>query len=622
MKNVSAAYFINCCESFRRAAAVCLLPVFCFCLFFAGGCGRQAAEKVLCHIVMEEGEGFFVKNPVQTVERGRDAVFFLQLENGYEWEEPDDGIHTFVFSDSGDGKTASLTIKNVQYSETLRVFAKKNRRIAYYANGGIRLDGGALDEGILQPAPDTHLRVNTLPGTDLFAKEGFVQTCWNTRPDGSGESIGLGSRVDFKEGMALYAQWEPWTDAACFTYGQERGFCVITDYHESVNTNPDIVCIPASLDGYPVRRIAKHALKEAECRTLILPGGIYEVEKQAFAQSLLEEIYFYDDLMKISDYAFEGCLNLKHVHINAVQKPVYSGSCFDTFQDKYDRLLSLRGKKKIVLFSGSSARFGYDSAKIDEAFTEYDVVNMGVFAYSPALPQLLLISDAMQEGDILVDAPEFDAARRQFCCQRELDYAVFAMMESNYDAFAKLDIRNFSQVFTAYASYNALRQEMEKKSYAVCASACDEDGNPAQGASYNSYGDYILYRPNAADEQPVFGLEAVYCRRAFPKEEYIEPLNRMFQCFLEKGVKVYFTYAPRNRLALSKDSTFKERAKLHAYLKKELVVPVISQLEDSLYSGIYLYGTDNHLSTQGAALRTERLIQELRLRIQNKGAGK
>ena len=54
------------------------------------------------------------------------------------------------------------------------------------------------------------------------------------------------------------------------------------------------------------------------------------------------------------------------------------------------------------------------SALLDEALPDYQVVNMGVFAYTNATPQLLLILDCMQAGDILLDSPEFDAAQRQF----------------------------------------------------------------------------------------------------------------------------------------------------------------------------------------------------------------
>lgn len=596
----------------------------------AAGCGRKTdrIDKItdkntdFCHIVLEQGEGFCVENPAQTVRRGSDATFKLQLEDGYEWnrDAKDSQLSSYVLSYDKSGKKIEITVKNVQYSESFQAFVKKSgKKIRYYANGGVRTDGRQPAKEAEVPAASSHARPNTAVGTDLFKREGYVQTGWNTKPDGSGTSVGLGSRVDFQEGMALYAQWVPWTDPKCFSYREERGFCVITDYKGTSQT----VCIPASLGGYPVRRIAEHALEGANCRIAVLPPGIYEIEKWAFrGASFLEKIYFYDDLMKVSDYAFEGCPRLSTVQINAIQQPVYSGSYFDTFQDKYDRLRMLSTKKKIVLFSGSSTRFGYDSAMLDEAFASYEIVNMGVFAYSPALPQLLLILDLMHEGDILLDAPEFDAANRQFCSQTELDYAIFAMMESNYDTFAQLDIREFSQVFTAYTAYNALRQDMEKKSYHISASDYDEEGNPIEGPSYNPYGDYILYRPNAETEQPIYGLAVHYTVRAFPKEQYIKPINRIFQRFLDHGVRVYVTYAPRNRNALSEDSTKEERARLHTYLKQNLIVPVISELEDSLYSGVYLYGTDNHLSTEGVKLRTEKVIADLKLQIQRENQNK
>lgn len=55
-------------------------------------------------------------------------------------------------------------------------------------------------------------------------------------------------------------------------------------------------------------------------------------------------------------------------------------------------------------------------------------------------------------------------------------------------------------------------------------------------------------------------------------------------------------------------------------MKENLVVPVISEIEDSLYSGVYLYGTDNHLSTEGVKLRTEKIIEEIRVQMQKEEA--
>lgn len=99
-------------------------------------------------------------------------------------------------------------------------------------------------------------------------------------------------------------------------------------------------------------------------------------------------------------------------------------------------------------------------------------------------------------------------------------------------------------------------------------------------------------------------------------ETHIEPLNAMYRCFLEKGIAVYYTYLPRNALALSESSMLEARAELDSYLRDNLCVPIIAGLENSLWSGVYLYGTDNHLSTEGAAIHTERVIAALKVQME------
>ena len=47
-------------------------------------------------------------------------------------------------------------------------------------------------------------------------------------------------------------------------------------------------------------------------------------------------------------------------------------------------------------------------------------------------------------------------------------------------------------------------------------------------------------------------------------------------------------------------------------LAENLCVPVISDIEDSLYAGNYFYLIDSHLSSQGAEIRTRRVIDDLR----------
>ena len=92
---------------------------------------------------------------------------------------------------------------------------------------------------------------------------------------------------------------------------------------------------------------------------------------------------------------------------------------------------------------------------------------------------------------------------------------------------------------------------------------------------------------------------------------YIDPLNAVYDKFTADGIRVLFTYAPSNKAALSEESDSDALAELDAWLRETLHAEVISPIEDSLYPGRYLFGTDNHLSTEGAEIRSERIRRDL-----------
>ena len=582
------------------------------CLSFFAGCGSRDIKQddFSCNIVIEEGQGFTVENNTCSVKKGRDASFKINLEDGYQLagaQYPD-----YSIQQADIGNSITLTLQKVRYSELVSLDIKKsNLNINYFANGGIRLDNGSASEAVQVAVLPSHLRVNTAKGTDIFSRKGYTLIGWNTASDGSGEHIGLGSRVEITNEMLLYAEWSKWSDSNDFSYEIDNNSVIITGY----KGNEDKITVPAEINNMPVIAIEANGFLNVQCEIVVLPSSIRRLESYAFKNSALKEIYLYDNLSYVNDYTFEGCTELTTLHINAIELPVYSGSYYDTFQDKYDWLFSLKNHQKIVLFSGSSTRFGYDCEMLKEAFPDYEIVNMGVFAYTNAVPQLQLILDCMDDGDILIHAPEFDAAKRQFCTTQDVDSAIFSMMESDYDTFAKLDLRKFQKVFSSFNSYLNTKSNMTSSSYDLSASNFDENGTPVDEPSYNKYGDYILYRPNSTSVKPIYGLPVDYTIKAFPLEQYLTPLNQMYTSFLEKGIRVYFTYAPRNIYAISEDSTLEEREKLDQYFRQNLIVPVISNMEDSLYQGTYLYGTDNHLSTEGAKIRTEKIIEDLKKQL-------
>lgn len=487
---------------------------------------------------------------------------------------------------------------------------KSVTRIRYEGNGGaVR---GQDKMNLTREITYAHQRENTLQGTVWFEREGYVMTGWNTEPDGSGLAVGLGSRIDPQTAGTLYAQWLPCSPDADFDWETDGGGAVIAGYHGQ----GDICVLPEKHEGLPVRTIRTGAFRGTDFSLLVFSPSLRTVEEGAFQDCEINTLLLFDSLKTVSDACYSACHGLETLRINAATSPVYSGSYFDTFQDKYDYLLSLRGKKKLVLSSGSSGRYGYDSALLKQAFPDLEPVNMGVYAFTNALPQLQLILKQMEAGDILLYAPEFDAIPEQFCVSNRLDTGFWAMMEGNYDTAAKLDMGAFSGVFDSLGEYLSIRSRMPGKDYGVSPAHYDDDGNFYAFSTYNQYGDFILPRPNSATDERLRHNIADYTVNSFPVE-IIQSLNAALSPFAEKGVSVFFTYTPRNVHSLTEASAPEARQALHTWLKENLAVPLISEIEDSLLPGRYFWLIDSHTGTEGASIHTQRVIRDLQNALTN-----
>ena len=554
-------------------------------VIFLSGCGRQEKKEASCVVVLEECRDVVPDRKSADTGRGKDVSFTLFLKNGCVITGTD--YEKYEIAEKN-GK-AVLTLKDVRYSTIVRLNTTYECR-TYFPNGG---------EGEPVRASTSGKAGNTL--TQPFKRTGYLQTGWNTKADGSGEYVGFGSRCEEKE---LFAQWDKETEESDFSYTCTEESAVVTGYHGQGTR----CVLPDTLGGKKVRVIRRGAFKNAGFTEFVCSDTVQTIEAGAFENARVEAVTLFDNLLQISDESFRGC-PVRTLYLNARRAPVYAGSYFSAFPDKCKRLFDLQGKK-IVLFSGSSGRYGYDSAAIDEAFPEYDVVNMGTYAYTNARPQLDIIYQAMDEGDILVEAPEFDAAAQQFCESNELDRFFFSLTETDYKLIALLDLRSYTGVFDALNEYLYEHGRMEGRDYSYLPSEYDDDGNEIDYPTYNEYGDYVLKRPNSGKDEMHRIIPADYTTDTITVRR-IEALDQQLAHFKEKGVTVLFTYAPRNRSSLTEGSTPKRRRETETLLKQKLSVPVISDIEESLYSGIYFYEIDNHLSDEGVVLRTGRLIADM-----------
>ena len=576
------------------------------CLLFVGlmtlcGCipARTPAEK--CTIVVEDHPLLTFSQQVYTLERYGHATITVGVPKGQRIVSVnyDNYSLSSKVQESENYDYYNLTLHQVRYSALIRLTTGDAYSTSYHPGQG-------AGETITLMEESPHLYFNTLPYRQQFTRDGYTPIGWNTQPDGSGTAVGFGSRIDHTNSshLDLYMQWLPWTPAGDFSYIRQGDEILITGFHSSGD-----VVIPSHIEGLPVTGIASSAFRDLTIGTLALPETMRYLEPEAFADTQIEKLYFFDSLELFQKDSFSRCA-ITTIHIQAVQDPVYSGSYFDTFPDKMDYLASLKDSQKIILFCGSSARFSYDSPRLEQAFPQYRVVNMGVYAYSNMSPQAELVLGFVREGDILLSSPELDTIETQFCGSRALDREFFCMVESNYDLFARLDCRNYTNIFEAFQQFNDSRKKMTPRSYQESPASYDEDGNRQLSPTYNLQGDYILYREDNLSGK-TFGIKRAYYNPQYIKEQDLEGINRVYDAFEAKGVRVLFTYSPRSRISISPDSTAQTAQALDALLRQRLHAQVISPIEDSLMDPLYFYATDNHLSTNGVKLYTAQVIAYL-----------
>ena len=87
----------------------------------------------------------------------------------------------------------------------------------------------------------------------------------------------------------------------------------------------------------------------------------------------------------------------------------FNETYFAELGDMYDRLCGIKGKKRVIIGT-SSVAFGVDSALIEDqlalAGEEYSVVNFGLYGALGTKIMLDLSENRINEGDIVILAPE------------------------------------------------------------------------------------------------------------------------------------------------------------------------------------------------------------------------
>lgn len=579
------------------------------------GCAETTQNDKLVSVSIADSLFFTASTAAAKVREGEDLTVTLDMRTGYEFVSCDYGDYRAETEANGD---VTLTLYNITAPSRVTVTSRLREvdaqresatcSITYDYNGG-SADGEksrTVDYTLSQ-----HLRPNTWNGQGL-ERLGCTLLGWNTRSDGSGEHIGLGSRVTVGDGQSvtLYAEWAEWLPERDFlirTYPD--GTAAVTGYRGTGDA--EMFVIPAEIDGYKITEIAGSFTTNIPCgrltsRSLVLPDGILSIGGGAFINSAFEEIYFFDNLENIADAAFT--YNLTTYHINAACPPHYQAVNNSTYYaDCVDRLITSGDKKRIIFFAGCSFAYGVNSAMAQAAVgDEYAVCNLGVNGDINGAFQMEVILNYISEGDILVHTPEVMSAP-QLMSSFYLDGRAFIMCEGNYDLLSIPDFSDCDLIFRAYMHYVTIRENEEECSYS--------DG---RAEDFNIYGDFICSRPyeeaGEAERDESLSGDAYNFAPEMLTEEGVAKLAAYYSEAEAKGATVCFSYSPINGSSSTAVPVGEAGAAFDKRLR-ELFAPYgyapISDYKDYIMAGRYFYDSDYHLNELGAIFRTERLLADL-----------
>jgi len=479
------------------------------------------------------------------------------------------------------------------------------RIFTYHANGGTYAATGQTV--VPMEIGEYHTFQNCLAAKDQFVREGYQLIEYNTRADGSGDAYSPGSKILElgHEPVMLYCIWAKESDPSYFTTAAVKGGVAITDY----SADEETVVIPEKIGGQPVLQVNKNAFKKKNFTTLVIPKTVKTVESGAFdCTEKFTTLYLFDSIMKIPDDAFTNYEGFRNFRLGAAIDPRYTDSPGGCYGFKWERLVAakMRGEKVFAMVAGSSTLYGLNSPMMNEYLKgEYTVVNYGTNAGTSGAFYLEVISHFTTAGDIIIHAPEVGSGSMgpgKFVWQQ------YRLMEYTYNQLRYVDMRNYSNYFSALTEYNGYRAKIKAKDYTMRTSALDEYGDYVYAKVYDyntdNYhaGSYYNLRPDI-----ISGLSQTR-------------LNRVYDLIKATGATMYMSTANANLNAIpEKYRSIEAQDAYMAGLKAAVSIPVISHIKDSIFEGKYMYDSDAHTNGYGRDIRTERLYQDLIAQMKKDG---
>lgn len=283
-----------------------------------------------------------------------------------------------------------------------------------------------------------------------------------------------------------------------------------------------------------------------------------------------------------------------------IQQHKYEDSFYAEMKYKAERLENIEDKK-IVFIGGSSLAFGLRSDEIEKA-TGYKVVNFGLYATLGSKVMLDLAIDYINEGDIVIFAPELHEDTYSLMVNYRMLHKCF---ENKPSLNNKLSIDDRFNMFVNYFAFIQERIGLEV--------------NPSEPYTLSSFNEYGDIDSDVVKQNVLYSLydkgQLVSPSKKLINDDFVKYLNKYNRKIEKKKATMYLSFSPTNRLSYVSDNT----DAFESLLNEKLDFDLLGSVDSFVYHEDYFYDTNYHLNYSGSLLHSKMLSSLIKdkLNIEN-----
>lgn len=286
--------------------------------------------------------------------------------------------------------------------------------------------------------------------------------------------------------------------------------------------------------------------------------------------------------------------------------PARSDHYLAATHDKHRRLAATVAPR-VILVGGSNVAFGFHSDRIESAL-DMPVVNMALAGGVGLSLMLREVEDEVHAGDIVVFSIEYDLFGGG--CNRALIRQLIAQHPASVQ-YLKPDLL----LRTASENGLALISEIVRASLGA-GYRPDRDSEPVSSRAirrgFNQQGDFVAHYgepsllPATAPPTPV---EQKVKRGWLMKTAVERELERFVELARAKGARVLYSFPPRPPVTYANEKA--TTVLIHAQLQTIPGLELLDAPGDQVYPLTQFYDSEYHLTGDGSAVRTGKLIRSI-----------